>query len=70
MDDQTASAYSFQKSTRVFLATIPSVDELLCTLITFAFVVQHLFYVGGKHLMAVLEILHIIERLEYLHTKM
>ena len=70
LDDQMASAHSFQESTRVFMATILFADEFLYNLRTFAFVVQHLFSVGRQHFMVVVELLHIIERLEYLHTEM
>ena len=54
---------------RIRLAVIPSADEALRDLGTFAFVASHLFSAGGHHLSAVAEILRLIERLEELHTE-
>ena len=54
---------------RVRLAAIPSAEEALRDLGTFAFVASHLFSVGGRHSSAVAELLRIIKRLEELHTE-
>ena len=56
-------------SARVRLAAIPSADEELCDLVTFAFVLLHLFSADRRYLSAFAEILCIIERLEELHTE-
>ena len=56
-------------SARVRLAVIPSEDDDLRELGTFAFVALHLFSAGGHHLSAVAKLLRLIERLEELHTK-
>ena len=55
---------------RVCLVVIPSADETLCNLGTFAFVALNLLYVGGRHLSSVANILRLIERLEDIHTNM
>ena len=54
---------------RACLAVIPSADEALCDLGTFAFVVLHLFSAGGCHSSTVAELVRLIERLEELHTE-
>ena len=48
---------------RFRLAIIPSADKALLDLGTFTFVASHLFYVSGRHLSAVAELLRLIERL-------
>ena len=48
LDVQMASADSLRTSSRVRLAVALSVDEALCELGTFAFVVLHFFYAGGE----------------------
>ena len=69
LDGRLASVDSLQTAVRVFLANIPSVEEALRNLATFAFVALRLFSAGGRHLPAVTEILRFIERLEEIHTK-
>ena len=54
---------------RVRLTIILSADEELCEPGTFAFVMLHLLSKGGRHLSAVNKLLHLIERLEELHTE-
>ena len=54
---------------RIRLAVIPSADEALRNLGTFAFVASQLFSTGGRHSSAVAELLRLIERLEELHTE-
>ena len=56
-------------SAEASLSVIPSADEALHVLVTFAFVASHLFSTVGQHATAVLELFHIIERLEELHTE-
>ena len=46
-------ADSLGMATRVCLATIPSVGEVLQVLGTFSFVASHLFSAGGRHLSAI-----------------
>ena len=55
-------------ATRVRISVIPSVEESLCNLGTFAFVALHLLSTGGNHLPTVAELLRLIESLEGLHT--
>ena len=59
---------SLRTAAQVRLAEIPSADEALRDLGTFAFVALHLFSAGGRHLSAVAELLCLIERLEEQHT--
>ena len=54
---------------RVRLAVIPSADKALRDLGTFDFVASHLLSAGGHHSSAVAELLHLIGRLEELHTE-
>ena len=54
---------------RVRLSLIPSVDKALCDLGTFAFVVLHLFSVGGRHSSFIAKLLRLIESLEEIHTE-
>ena len=54
---------------RVHLAVIPSEDAALCDLGTFAFVVLHFFCAGRRHSASVSYLLRLIDRLEYLYTK-
>ena len=54
---------------RIQLYAILSVEEALHDLGTFAFVASQLFSTGGWHLSAVSELLHLITRMEELHTE-
>ena len=54
---------------RVHLAIIPSADEALCDLGTFAFAASHLFYTDRKHSPAAVGLLFLIERLNEIYTK-
>ena len=56
-------------ATRVHLVVILYVGEVLRNLGLFAFVALHLFYESGKQLSAIVELLHLTERLEELHIK-
>ena len=47
LDGRLALADSLRMATRIRLAVIPSADEALCDLGTFAFVASHLFSTGG-----------------------
>ena len=58
-----------QMAARIRIGVIPSVDEALHDLVTVAFVATHLFSKGGRHAPAVAELLHLIDRLEELHTE-
>ena len=69
LDGCLASMDSLRTAAWVLLDVIPSADEALCDLATFAFVASHLFSVGGRHSSAVAELLRLIEILEELHTK-
>ena len=69
LDGRLASADSLRTAARVCLAAIPSAEEALRNLGTFAFVASHLFSTGGRHSSAVAELLRLIERLEELHTE-
>ena len=69
LDGRLESADSLRTAARVRLAAIPSAEEALRDLGTFAFVASHLFSAGGRHSSAVAELLRLIERLEELHTK-
>ena len=60
LDRRLASADSLRMATRVCLDVIPSADEELCDLGTFAFVASHLFFAGGHHLSAVAKLLRLI----------
>ena len=62
LDGRLELADSLRMSARVRLAIIPSADEALCNLSTFAFVASHLFYTGGHHLSAIAELLHLSPR--------
>ena len=64
-----ASAEYLQTALRVLLDAIPSVEEALRDLGTFAFVALHIFFAGGWHSLAVVDILCLIESLEELHTE-
>ena len=54
---------------RVCLATIPSADEALQDLGTFAFIALHLLSAGGRNLSDVVELLRLIERPQELNTE-
>ena len=69
LDGRLSLADSLWIAVRVHLAVILSADEALRDLGTLAFVTLHLFSVGGRHLSAIAELLHLIERLEELHTE-
>ena len=58
-----------QMAARACLAVVPSVDEALHDLGTFAFVASHLFYAGGRHLSAISKLLRLSERLEDIQTE-
>ena len=58
-----ALADSLRTAVRILLSAIPSADEALHGLGTFAFGASHLFSVGGSHLPAVSELLLLIERM-------
>ena len=65
-----ASTFSFLKTAQVLLEVIPSADEALRNLGTFAFVALHIFSTVGRHVTAFMELLFIIEVLEEIHTEM
>ena len=65
-----SSEESLRIATRVHLAAILSADEVLHNLGMFAFVISHLFSAGVRHSSAIVELLHLIESLEELHTKL
>ena len=69
LDGQLASADSLRTAARVRLVCIPSADETLRDLGTFAFVASHIFSAAGRHVSAVAEILQLIKITEDLHTK-
>ena len=69
MDERMTSEDSLQTVARIRLAVIPSTDEVLRNLGTFAFVASQLFPGGGLHELAVGDILHLIEILEDIHTE-
>ena len=69
LDGRLTSVDSLRTATKVRLATIPSVDEALWDLGTFAFVASNLFSVGGRHLSAAAELIRLVESLEEIHTK-
>ena len=69
LDGRLDLSDSLRMATRIRLAVIPSTDEALRDLGTFAFVTLHLFSAGERHSSAVDELLRLIERLEELHTE-
>ena len=69
LDGWMALVDSLRTDAQVRLACIPSTDEALHDLITFAFVALHLFSAAGRHLSAVSDIIRLIKRLEEIHTK-
>ena len=69
LDGCLVSSESLRMAARVRLAVIPSVEEVLFDIDTFAFVASHLFSTGGHHLSAVADLLCIIERPKELHTE-
>ena len=69
MDERMTSEDSLQTVARIRLAVLPSTDEVLRNLGTFAFVASQLFPGGGLHELAVGDILHLIEILEDIHTE-
>ena len=69
LDGRLASADSLQIYARFRLAVILSADEALRDLGTFTFVALHLLSAGRRHSSAFAEIIHLIERLEELHTE-
>ena len=68
LDGRLALAESLRTSMSR-LSTIPSPEEALRDLGTFAFVASHIFSAGGQHSSAVAELLCLIKRLKELHTK-
>ena len=69
LDGRLASADSLRTAAQVCLAAIPSAEEALRDLGTFAFDASHLFSASRRHLSAVAELFCLIERLEDLHTE-
>ena len=69
LDGRLAPADYLWTAARFYLATIPSGEEALCGIGTFVSVASHLFSAGGWHSSAVAELLHLITRLEELHTE-
>ena len=69
LNGRLASVNPLRMAVRVRLSVIPSADEALRDLGTFAFVASHLFSAGRRHLSAVNKLLRLIERLEELHTE-
>ena len=67
LDGRMASSDYLLKAAQVCLDCIPSADEALCNLGTFAFVASHLFSTEGKHTSAVTKLLSLIGILEELH---
>ena len=65
----TALSDSLQTSDMVLLAAILYVDEALCDLGMFAFVVSYFFLEDGHHSSAIAELIFLIERLEDIHTE-
>ena len=68
LDGRLASADSLRTAARVRLDAISSAEEALRNLGTFDFVASHLFSAGGRHSSTIIELFHLIERLEELHT--
>ena len=64
LDGHLALADSLRTAARVHMAAIPSADEALCDLGTFAFVASHLFSTGGRHFSTFTELIRLITRLE------
>ena len=69
LDRRLTLTDSLQISTRVRLAIIPFAYEALRDLCTFAFVALHLFSASERHSSAIVNILHLLESLEKLQTK-
>ena len=69
LDGRLALADSLWTAAQVCLATVPSADEALCNLGTFAFVASHLFSASQRHSSVVTELLRLIARLEEVHTE-
>ena len=69
LDGRLALAGSLRMAARVRLAATPSAEEALRDLGKFSFVAPHISSAGRRNLLAVAELLCIIERLEDLHTK-
>ena len=70
LNGRLALTEPLRTNTRVCLAVIPSVEEVLQDLGMFAFVALHLFSAGRRHSSAVAELLRLINILEELHTKL
>ena len=68
-DGRLALVDSLLMASRVRLSTIPSVEEALLNLGTFAFVSLHLFYAGGQNLSVIADLLRLIGIPEDLHTE-
>ena len=68
-DGRLALVDSLLMASRVRLSTIPSVEEALLNLGTFAFVSFHLFYAGGQNLSVIADLLRLIGIPEDLHTE-
>ena len=69
IDGRLATTDSLRTAARVRLAAIPSANEELWDLGTFAFVASHLFSAGGRHLSDIAELLCRTKRTEELHTE-
>ena len=69
LDGYLASVNSLRAAARVCMDVIPSADEVLCNLGTFAFVAFHLLSTGGGDAAAVADILRFIEILEEHQTE-
>ena len=69
LDGRLASADSLRTVTRVRLDAIPSTEKAIYDLGMFACVASHLFPTGGRHSYTIAELLHLIERLEEIHTE-
>ena len=70
LNGRLALADSLQTSMMVRLAAILSMDEALCYLGMFSFVVFYLLSAGGRHSSAVAELLRLIDRLEEIYNKL
>ena len=67
LDRRLVSTDSLQKATRVLLTATSPTKDALRNLGIFTLIVLHLFYVGGRHSNAVMDLLLLNERLEDLH---
>ena len=70
MDREMVYVEALQVNTKIHLVVIPTEEDALIDLETFSFIASCIFTVGIYHSLAVTEILHLIERLKDIHTKM